>query len=401
MGFLDFHTAGGGARADASIDAAELPADALAWSDAGTWSGRLPGRDTDAVIAHGRTVVVDQDVHVRSLTVFGTLLFAARALKLRSGWILVAGAGVLRAGSLERPRHQPLTLTLDGSADGNVHGLGSRFLAAVRGGTIDLHGRRCESWVLLGDSPMVGSRFLRTADPVDWHARDRIAVASGGAELPLVEERTLCDVDRDGRGLTLDIGVTHRHPGKYGPVQRPQPSSIAKVVLLSRSIVIEGDGAGVERGIGGQCVVRSVTPDAIDAVDDAARTSIGRFRHVEFRRLGQFNRVDRFPVFWFANGDSSTSSLIDCLIHDCHQRGLVVRGSPHVRVSGNVVYKPYGHGYVIEQTGDAAQMMATNLAVRPRVVRFADPALRGLHEHRPRAFWFGVPRPPTVNRTLR
>jgi hypothetical protein len=393
MGFLEFQAAGG-AIADGKVrDADGAGLDALVWSDPATWNDRIPQPGDDVVIAAGRTVVVDCDVHVGSITVFGTLLFAPRALLLRARWILVDASGVLRAGSVEVPRDQPLTISLGGApSEESVQGLGTKFLAAVRGGTIDLHGRHRQSWVQLGDSSAAGNHHFRLAHAVDWHPGETVAIASGGAELPLLEEGVIVAVEQDGRTLTLDRPLRHRHLGKFSPVLRPPASSIGKAVLMSRSIVVEGDESSGDRSFGAHCLIGSGTPEADG---EGIRNSIGRFRNVEFRRMGQFNRGERFPVQWLANGDSTASCLADCLIHQCFQRGVVISGSPHVRVSGNVVFKPYGHGYVIEHTDDAAQMLATNLVVRPRVVRFSDPALRGLHEHHPRAFWFGPARAPT------
>jgi cell migration-inducing and hyaluronan-binding protein len=398
MGFLDFQAAGGAAG---SRDAEALAPEACAWSDPAAWNGRVPRPDEDVAIPPGRTVVVDGDVRAASITVFGTLLFAPRELSLHARWILVEGGGALRAGSACTPRDARLTISLGGVAPGeNAHGLGTAFLAAVRGGTIDLHGRPRKSWVPLGDFTVVGGRMLRLAQPVDWQAGEPIAIASGGAELPLVEERTIEAVARDGLTVTVDRPLQHRHLGERSPLRAPAPriqSAVGKVVLMSRSIVVEGDEASVERGFGAHCLIGSGARDG----DEGARSSIGRFRGVEFRRVGQFGRRDRFPLHWSANGDSGASCAIDCLIRHSFQRGVVIAGSPHVRLAGNVVYKPYGHAFVIEHAEDAAQTIAANLAVRPRVARFADPALRGLHEHRPRAFWFGPLRaapPPTIRR---
>lgn len=396
MGLLDLQAAGGAVGAAASRNAEPLAPDARAWSDPAAWNGRVPRPDEDVVIAPGRTVVVDGDVRAASITVFGTLLFAPRELSLRARWILVEGGGALRAGSAETPRDARLTISLGGGApDENAHGLGTAFLAAVRGGTIDLHGCRRKSWAPLGDSIGAGGRMLRLAQPVDWQAGEPIAIASGGAELPLVEERTIEAVARDGLTVTVDRPLQHRHLGERSPLRAPA-TTLGKVMLMSRSIVVEGDEASIERGFGAHCLIGSGARDG----DEGARSSIGRFRGVEFRRVGQFGRRDRFPLHWSANGDSGASCAIDCLIRHSFQRGVVVAASPHVRLAGNVVYKPYGHAFVIEHAEDAAQTVAANLAVRPRVVRFADPALRGLHEHRPRAFWFGPLRapPPTIRR---
>ena len=63
--------------------------------------------------------------------------------RIGAEWILVEGAGALIAGSAERPFKQQLHITLCSSAsDRNAHPahpqLGSKFLAALDGGTIDL-----------------------------------------------------------------------------------------------------------------------------------------------------------------------------------------------------------------------------------------------------------------------
>lgn len=394
MDSLAFQAAGGAAGAAGSHEA-----QARAWSDPAAWNGRIPRPDEHVVIRPGRIIVVDGDVRAASITVFGTLLFARREISLRARWILVDGGGVMRAGSAETPHEPPLTISLGGGApDEDAHGLGTAFLAAVRGGTIDLHGCRRASWAALGDSVGAGGRVLRLARPVDWQAGEPIAIASGGAELPLVEERTIEAVARDGVTVTVDRPLAHRHLGERSPLRAPAATH-GKVVLMSRGIVVEGDEAWLERGFGAHCLIGSGMRDG----DEGARSSIGRFRGVEFRRVGQFGRRERFPLHWSANGDSSASYAIDCLIRDSFQRGVVVAGSPHVRLAGNVVYQPYGHAYVIEHAADAAQTAATNLAVRPRAVRFADPVLRALNEHRPRAFWFGPLRspPPATIRRLR
>jgi hypothetical protein len=397
MSFVGFSAAGGSHAAhDAGIGDAGA-ANARAWSDPAAWGGRVPAPDDDVVVGPGRTIVVDGDVCVRSITVFGTLLFAPRDLTLRTRWILVDG-GTLRAGSAESPHEARLTIGLAGSAsDRDVRGLGTKFLAAVRGGTIGLHGRLFRSWVPLGASTAAGCNAIRVAQPVDWPRGAAIAIASGGTELPLVEERRIDAVGRDRLTLMLDRPLQHRHAGVESPLRAPA-STLGKVALLDRSIVVAGDDASAERGFGAHCLIGSRLPDA---GDDGARASIGRFRGVEFRRVGQFNRRDRFPLHWCDNGDSTASCVIDCVIRESFQRGVVITGSPHVRIAGNVVYKSFGHAYVIEGAADAAQITGSNLAVRPRVVRFVDPGLRSLHEHHPRAFWFGpqrAPAPPTVRR---
>jgi hypothetical protein len=182
--------------------------------------------------------------------------------------------------------------------------------------------------------------------------------------------------------LMLDRPVAHRHHGQYAPMQHALPGSIAKAVLLERNIVVQGCEESERASQGGYCLIASSLVTGV-----AGRRAIGRFSGVEFRRMGQFNRPGRYPLHWHNNGDAAESAVSGCLVHDSYQRGIVTVGSRHVRISGNVVLKPYGHGYIVESEDNSPQLVTTNLAVRPRVARFADSKMRSYCEHRPRPFW--------------
>lgn len=380
MGFLEFLATGAAPEAVAADD---VPADAQRWSDAATWAGNIPARGAAVTVEAGRTLLLDQDIDVGSLHIKGTLIVARRDVRIAAEWILVDGAGVLIAGHADQPFKHRLHITLcssNGTAPPHPL-LGSKFLAALDGGTIDLHGAARTSWVPLGNSTAPGHDTLRLGQPVDWCAGERIAVASG-ADHCLVEERTINDVAPDCLTVRLAAPLWHRHHGKQATLRHVLPGSIGKVVLLSRNIVIEGCADSERDGVGAYCMIAGSHDDV-----PPARHSIGRFSGVEFRRMGQFNRPGRYPLHWHNNGDAAESSVIGCLIHQSYQRGIVSVGSRHVRISGNVVMKPYGHGYIVESEDNSPQLVTTNLALRPRVVRFADQKMRSYCEHRPRAFW--------------
>lgn len=379
MGYLEFLAAG----APPAPASAFAPEGALSWSDPDTWAGALPARDAAVHIEAGKTIVLDCDADVASLTIDGTLLVAPRDISLRAGWIVVRNNGVLSTGSVEQPFNCRLTITLcSGNAASPYAALGTKFLAALDGGTIDLHGAARASWVALGATIAPGQNTLQLSQPVDWREGERIAVASG-LDHALVEERTILHVGGDCLTLALDHALAHRHQGKYGAVRNVLPGSLAKVLLLHRNIVIEGCAESARESAGGYCLV------ARSAVrgDTSGRCSTARFSGVEFRRMGQFNRPGRYPLHWHDNGDAADSAVVGCLIHDSYQRGIVAVGSRHLRISDNVVLKPYGHGYIVEREDHSPQLVTSNIAVRPRVARFADSAMRGYCEHRPRAFW--------------
>jgi hypothetical protein len=383
MGYLEFLAPGA-----APAPAQPFPDGALCWSDLSCWDGAVPARGARVHIEAGRTIVLDQDIDVASLEIEGTLLIAGRDTQLRAGWILVHNGGRLAAGSPEQPFREKLTITLCAGTSVTPHpDLGTKFLTALDGGTIDLQGEQRSSWVQLGSTVAPGHCNVRLAEPVDWRAGERVAIASG-QDHALVEEFVVRDVGPDRSSLTLDRSVAHRHHGQHATLRHVVPGSIAKVLLLERNIVVEGCEDSVQSSLGGFCMIAgSMKPGT------SARRAIGRFSGVEFRRMGQFNRPGRYPLHWHNNGDAAESCVSGCLVHDSYQRGIVTVGSRHVRISGNVVMKPLGHGYIVESEDNSPQLQTTNLAVRPRVARFADAAMRRYCEVRPRAFW--IVRSPT------
>jgi hypothetical protein len=392
MGFREFE-AGGGAvlpragRADAQTG--------LRWSDAATWAGKPPGRNDVVHVPAGRSLLIDQDVDVAALLLHGSVTVAPRDLKIRAAGILVAHGGCLRVGEQDRPFLHRLTFTLSESTKAAaLIGVGGKFLIAAQGGTIELNGARRVSWSILEDTVFPGGVVLKLTEPVDWRVGEKLVIASGGTDLPLVEERVVAAVGGDRTRVTLDRPLKHRHLGHSAPVMGALPGTFGKVALLSRDIVIEGDEASEQSSLGAYCLI---TPQVEETAASTPEPATARFTGVEFRRMGQFNRPGRFPLHWNGNGASEQSAVINCVVHQSYQRGVVVSASAGVRVQGNVVYRPLGHGFIVDHADEGAALVTTNLVIRPRVVRYADPAMRAMCEHRPRAVWFAVAtRPRTV-----
>jgi hypothetical protein len=392
MGFREFE-AGGGAMLP-GVDRVDATA-AMRWSDLSTWGGRPPGRSDIVHVPAGRTLLIDQDVDVAALLLHGSASVAARDLSIRTAGILVSHGGSLRVGEADRPFQNRLTVTLCESAKvESLVGVSGKFLIVAGGGTIEMNGPRRVSWSILADTAFPGGVVLKLTEPVDWRVGERLVIASGGSDLPLVEERVVAAVAGDRVRVTLERPLKHRHLGRNAPVMGALPGTFGKVALLSRDIVIEGDAASETSSYGAYCLV---APQIEGAATGALQPSAARFFGVEFRRMGQFNRPGRFPLYWNDNGASAGSALVNSVVHQSYQRGVVVAGSPGVRLHGNVVYRPLGHGFIVDQADEGAALVTTNLVVRPRVVRFADPAMRAMCEHRPRAVWFALAtRPRTV-----
>jgi hypothetical protein len=370
-------------------------ASGLRWSDPATWAGRPPGRNDIVHVPAGRSLLIDQDVEVAALLLHGSATVVPRDIAIRTAGILVTHGGCFRAGEADRPFQHRLTVTLCQSAKAEtLVGVEGKFLVAAEGGTIELNGARRVSWSILADTVFPGGVVLKLTETVDWRVGERLVIASGGADLPLVEERLVAAVGSDRLRVTLDRPLRHRHLGRNAPVLGALPGTIGRVALLSRDIVIEGDESSEQSSSGAYCLI---SPQLEETVANTPQPSIARLSGVEFRRMGQFNRPGRFPLYWNGNGASEQSALVNCVVHQSYQRGVVVAGSPGLRVTGNVLYRPLGHGFIVDHADDGAALVTTNLVIRPRVVRYADPAMRAMCEHRPRAVWFALAtRPRTV-----
>jgi hypothetical protein len=392
MGFREFE-AGGGAMLPA-VGRVDAPA-GLRWSDPATWAGRPPGRNDIVHVPVGRSLLIDQDVDVAALLLHGSATIAPRDVTIRTAGILAAHGGSLRAGEPDRPFQHRLTITLCESPKvESLVGVGGKFLIAAEGGSIELNGARRVGWSIIADTVFPGGVVLKLTEAVDWCVGERLVIASGGSDLPLVEERVVAAVGSDRMRVSLDRPLKHRHLGRNAPVMGALPGTIGKVALLSRDIVVEGDAVSEQSSNGAYCLV---SPQVEENPLRASQTSVGRFSGVEFRRMGQFNRPGRFPLYWNGNGASEQSALVNCCVHQSYQRGVVVAGSSGVRVHGNVVYRPLGHGFIVDHADEGAGLVTTNLVIRPRVVRYADPSMRAMCEHRPRAVWFALAtRPRTV-----
>ena len=172
-----------------------------AWSSPATWQGNVVPRAGDpVVITEGGTVTLDAVTPALASVKIGGVLRAAAAVDsaLTAGWIMVDGAGSrLEAGSETQPYARRLVITLTGTDRAvNVTGVapftsGSKFLMAMNGGAIALHGasRDKTPWTVLGAHAAAGATQLTLAmAPISWAVGDQICIAPTGFE-PMEAER--------------------------------------------------------------------------------------------------------------------------------------------------------------------------------------------------------------------
>ncbi|PNH08720.1 Fibrocystin-L, partial [Tetrabaena socialis] len=195
---------------------ASQPERFLRWSSDATWAaaaqlpgGAKPQAGDNVTIPVGWAVLLDESPPpLGALVVRGSLAFdPGQDLELRAAVVLVVGQGSLSAGSPSRPHPRAARILLTGGSDspgwtleqdaGPGYGVGanvgSKVLAVLGGGSLDLHGRPlAKRWTRLAFAAAPGDRLLRIAEPfVSASDPDDAATDGGGEELTAAAPSTL------------------------------------------------------------------------------------------------------------------------------------------------------------------------------------------------------------------
>ena len=248
------------------------------WSSPGTWpGGKIPASGDTVVIPSGRSVLLDADISVVLLDIEGTLTVADQpgGIKIDARYVVVRSGGSMIANI----NTNSLIITLSGGPELPVFG---QKVLAVSDGTLLLTGRPVgPSWVqLTRDAPAEASTLYVSGDTSLWPIGGEVAIApttigSGGTEV-----FTIVAVS----GTTITLNGTLRTP-RSGTIDARGVDRRAEVALLTRSIVIRGDGS--DDRIGAHVMLSSMSAAPITAhLSNILLTNVGQG--------GQLGRCDNY-----------------------------------------------------------------------------------------------------------
>jgi|GEM_PF-3294729 len=385
------------------------------WSDPATWGGSVPGPSDDVVIPAGRTITIDTDARAATLEVRGTLRVAEVNASLTARWVMVMGANArFIVGTESNPHTSGFTLTLTGSnVSENIHGAGTKFLMAMDGGEIQMHGKPKVSWTKLARTVLQGASTITLTDAVNWNVGDEIVIASSVAPDTVdpalaTEVRTITALSADCKTLTLNQPLNYRHVGvvkTYSNGARTWTlDERAEVGLLTRNIKVQGDAASSASGLGGHIMIMR------GPVGNEAPGK-GYFSNVEITRMGQrpqgctafrtgctLTGMGRYPIHWHllqAAGDGQY--IKNSSIHRTFNRALTVHGTDKLLIERNVMFDHPGHGVFLEDGGERFNKFYYNLVLLTRRVepRFAllpsDFEMNQVQNRTPSMFWITNP----------
>lgn len=348
------------------------------WSDPATWGGTLPQAGQSVLIAPGRTVILDiATPALATLTVEGALIGAHdRDLALTAAIVMVHG-GMFRIGCADDAFTRNASITLTGApSTASPHGMGTKVLGAMGGGRIEMFGRPVTAWTRLAANSAVGATQIDVVDAGGWREGDRLVVASGSSEPNQAEVRTVAA--RVGNRLTLDAPLASARLGVLRSVDGRSLDLRTEVGLLSRNITIQGDAGSDATRFGGHVMTMAGSAIRVDGV--------------RFLRMGQFDRLGRYPFHWHLVGDASGQFIRNSAIDGSFQRGVVIHETRNAEVSGNVAYDTVGHNYVVEDPLAIGNTLRNNLAVRNRIAFMTDPGLVPQNDDVASNFWIRAAR---------
>jgi cell surface hyaluronidase len=320
------------------------------WSDRTIWPDSvLPRAGSDVTIPAGRTVLLDVVTPpLGSVNVLGALEPDTIATELRVSTIYVRGK--LTAGSADAPHRGRFVITLLERENDPDPELGKGIIV-FPGATLDLFGERRTPWLQLGATVQPGATSLTMERAVDWRAGDMIVIASSSLVQEDAELRRVVRVE--GTRVVLDRALQKMHFGELQTIAGRTLDERAEVGLLTRNIVIRGDSLSERAGHGGHVML--------------LRGAFGHVDGVELYRMGQRNKLARYPFHWHVAGSVPGQFIRNSSVWRTFNRCITIHGTHDAHVEKNVCYDHEGHGYFLEDGIETGNTLRENLGLTSRI----------------------------------
>ncbi|MEY3895171.1 MAG: hypothetical protein RLZZ214_690, partial [Verrucomicrobiota bacterium] len=317
----------------------------MPWSSPATWAGGVvPTAGSNVMIPMDAAVRLDTTTTtVGEVMVEGYLAVDRQDIALTAHSVMVMGQKAhFECGTEDSPFLEKFTLTLTESP-GAASSMGKKFLGAMDGGVIEIHGRDRTDWTQLGATAVKNATSITLKEPVDWQAGEEIVIASTDFDAHQAETRVISSVAPDGLTVNFTTPLTYMH---WGTLQNYNDGTDlhvlderAEVGLLTRNVKIQGDALSESSGFGGHVMIMKMAC--------CLTTGVARISGTEFFRMGQKSLIGRYPFHWHHCGDVTGQYLRGCGIHRSFNRVVTVHNTDQSVVEDNVGYDHVGHGYFL------------------------------------------------------
>lgn len=370
------------------------------WQDTSTWSsGSVPTANNNVTIPEGIIVDLVGTVRAKTITVNGVLKGISgqknnAEIDLETEWILVSGANAkLEVGTDTHPyiSNDKCNITLIGSEDSDEIGaMGDKFIAAMNGATIELHGNEKISWTHLGVNAAVGTNEVTLSEPVDWEIGDEIVIVSSRTSWNESEKRTISGISTDKLKISFTTPLNYPHFSAIKTYTRTTDNKTwtadlrAEVGLLSHNIKIQGDAQSETNGFGGHIM--------------AMMNSTLKASGIELYRLGQKAKLGKYPWHWhLLHTFGAGQYLKNSSVHKSFNRAVTIHGTSYTTLDNNFIYDHIGHGVFLEDGSERYNVIKNNVALLTRKpkkgeeVTPSDNQLNQVQDRTPGTYWITNP----------
>eukprot|EP01112_Ceratiomyxa_fruticulosa_P020896 TRINITY_DN7244_c0_g2_i1.p1 TRINITY_DN7244_c0_g2~~TRINITY_DN7244_c0_g2_i1.p1 ORF type:complete len:1528 (+),score=332.39 TRINITY_DN7244_c0_g2_i1:272-4855(+) len=326
------------------------------WHDPSIWPGNVVPSPSKNVTLPANTNVLISSCSLQSGTYqriyipsTSSLIFDDAPITLNVRDIYVEGK--LQIGSPTCRLFSEITITFHGintTSDTIAPTFGSKGIGVAATGQLDIHGKQYhKTWARIADSAKGGDDRVYLMDDVNWEVGQQIVVTA----------TILIDETYNQNEIVTITAIQSLSPGRTVVVFTPplqyyhygEQEYQAEVGLLTRRITLRGsfdDSEANNASFGGHVMVKGQA----------------RYSGVIFTRMGQLNRLARYPVHWHLVRDGGANSFVrDSTFYHNFYRCVSVHGTNNVTVTRNVGFDIMGHCYYLEDGTEENNELSYNL----------------------------------------
>lgn len=361
------------------------------WQDPFVWGGSVPNANDMATVGALSNVVMRGSINANRIVVNGNLLAAQNQhLDITAKNIMIMGGSALfEIGQDLAPYPAEATITLNASpSDPDIGAMGNKFLGAMNGATIHMHGAEQKSWTQLGANAAANAGQITLKEAVSWSAGDEFVLVSSRKNWNEAEKRTIASVTGGGTILNFTDPLDYPHAGvvkSYSDGSRNWTADLrAEVGCLSRNIKVQGDATSTADGFGGHIMVMANSKAYVGGV--------------ELYNMGQKAELGRYPFHWHMLGDVGEGQYLkNSAIHQSYNRAVTIHGTESTLVENNFCYDHIGHGIFLEDGSERFNVIRKNvvlLSKRPapgEEVTPSDNQFNQVQNRTPSSYWITNP----------